>query len=258
MNFIIGCESPINIPVNGTTSDWHNFWSGYLGTLIGAGISFIILSRTIKSNHYENMINRQDHFRTLEHQLHLNKIENYKTAINTVMTAFSPFHLEQLYLLIKDRHPSKDRDNYAKELFASINNATNIFRIALTTTDLDETEEAFKNEFENMRIIYADIIRDILWVSKMATLEYDQYDNPTRESIKKSIEQYKQDNSNQLLADSHRIWKVISRIEINPENYSDAISKELLSHDISDLFYDTALKFLKYENHKATIILNEE
>ena len=53
---------------NETSRAWLGFWGGYLGSVISAGVAFIILNKQLNNNHEENERNRKIQLKAIEHQ----------------------------------------------------------------------------------------------------------------------------------------------------------------------------------------------
>ena len=53
---------------NETSRAWLGFWGGYLGSIISAGVAFIILNKQLNNNHDENERNRTIQLKVIEHQ----------------------------------------------------------------------------------------------------------------------------------------------------------------------------------------------
>lgn len=59
LNFVLSRSTPYGYSIIGKATDWLNFWGGYLGSVIMAGITLYVLNKQLKQNHEENEVNRK-------------------------------------------------------------------------------------------------------------------------------------------------------------------------------------------------------
>lgn len=75
-------------------------------------------------------------------------------------------------------------------------------------------------------------------------------------TLKKNLFIYKEKSENSGLNNSNRIWSLIDDSDLDEESFPYSIIDKLASNDISSLFYEASMNFIKYENSKARNILN--
>lgn len=89
VNIIIGSDfNPTPFKLHGSTSDWHNFLSVYLGALIGATVPFIILYKTLQNNTIENKQNRSTQIMLIKHQSESDDLQNFKKSATALCDSF--------------------------------------------------------------------------------------------------------------------------------------------------------------------------
>lgn len=248
LNFIL--QFNVTDKIIGYDTDWLSFWSSYLGAIIGAIVSFIILNKTIT----ENRKARDEQFRVILSQLSINRIENYKNAIQIVLDAFCTHNIDKLVESVQKRQGSAVYDKIIDDILVCCNKANNSFRLAFDT-ELDNFEKKYIETFEYMRRIYFDVIRDIHFIVTCSP-ELDEYDYPIRESLLGIIEEYKK-KCKSPYSDIHRVWSVAcsSHFSIEFTNFPDGIIERLRYYVRSEMFYQESIKFIQYENKKAKEIL---
>lgn len=247
INWAVGLENPTRLNVAGDDKTWISFWAVYLSGLI----PFIILYFTIDYNNSQNENNRSLQLNSLSYQIYLNRIVDYKSAICEVLSVMNKTTIDELICIIKSGNINK-REPFVKDVLDKLNLATNKFRITFATTG-DEVENKFILEYEDIRLIFYGIIKDILWVSFQGVV--DSFENSELDIFHKNLAEYKKANFSIESSDRCRVWSIVEKIKIEPETFPYAIIDRLSSCDISSLFYDKAMNFIKYENHKALKIL---
>lgn len=249
INVAVGWDNPTHFTVAGDDKTWISFWAVYLSGLI----PFIILYFTIRNNNSQNEYNRSLQLNSLSYQIYLNRVANYKSAIVDVLSIMNRTTIDELIRIIKSGDLKK-REPFVKDIFDKLNLATNKFRIIFATS-LDEVENKFKLEYEDIRLIFSDIIKDILWISFQGIV--DSFGNSEVDTFHKNLAVYKKKNfSIEESSDKHRVWSIVEKSELESESFPYTIIDRLSSYDLSSLFYNKAMNFIKYENKKALEILN--
>lgn len=59
INYVLMLPAPFNFPIIGSNVDWLSFWGTYIGGIIGASVSFLILYLTLLHNKNEAKIDRK-------------------------------------------------------------------------------------------------------------------------------------------------------------------------------------------------------
>lgn len=248
INVAVSWDNPTHFTVSGDDKTWISFWAVYLSGLI----PFIILYFTIRNNNSQNDYNRSLQLNSLSYQIYLNRVADYKSTINEVLSIMNITTIDKLISIIKSGDLKK-REPFVKDILDKLNLATNKFRIIFATC-LDEVENKFKLEYEDIRLIFSDIVKDILWVSFQGIV--DSYGNSEVDIFRNNLAIYKKYNFTTETSDKHRIWSIIEKIELESDTFPDTIIDRLSSCDISSHFYNKAMNFIKYENNKALEILN--
>lgn len=253
-NFASTFEAPWKIFAN--PSPWLIFWGTYLSASSSFGM-IIITAISIFKNLQENEKNRELQNRNLQYQVYQSKIENYKKVLTDALSAFSPKNLESLVNLLKKFGNSQERNEFVEYLYSIVNEASNNVRICFSD-QLDDTEKTFLQYFESERIIFADKIKDLLWIPNIPNLEHNRFGSlePKFDTILKRIEEYKlQEEHIVKREDSHRIWNVITS-DFKYKTYPYSLLDEMAKPLFYELFYEACMNFIKYENQKAKKILN--
>lgn len=255
LNFTLLLRPPFGASVIGTPEIWLNYWGVFISSLIGAFVSFYILKKTIDSNHKENKANRELQLNTFSYQCYLTKIETYKEVVLEALDVFSIKNCETIANSVKKSLNITERKNFANSLIDTLNEVSNKFRITFAS-DIDETEQEYLDFFEDQRVLFGDLIKDLIWIGEIPNMEYDCYDNPKEDIIRKRIKEYKEEEEQKgTIQNKQRIWNVVNdgfRIDKFPHSIVD----ELLKCNTYDIFYSTSKEFIKYENSKAQNILN--
>lgn len=247
INVAVGWDNPTHFTVAGDDKTWISFWAVYLSGLI----PFIILYFTIRNNNSQNEYNRSLQLNSLSYQIYLNRVADYKSAISEVLSIMNKTTIDELVSIIKSGNLKK-REPFVKDILDKLNLATNKFRIIFATS-LDEVENKFKLEYEDIRLIFSDILKDILWVSFQGIA--DSFGNSELDTFHMNLAAYKR-NFPIESSDKHRVWSIVAKSELESETFPYTIIDRLSSCDISSLFYNKAMNFIKYENNKALEILN--
>ena len=75
LNWVLRSPTPFDAPVVGQSTDWLTFWGAYLGGILAAVISFIVLYYTHKQNYDTQIIQMQENaIRELENKI-ISRIE---------------------------------------------------------------------------------------------------------------------------------------------------------------------------------------
>ena len=89
VNFIL--LIPAFSPIVGKDTDWLSFLGGYLGSIISAGVAFIILVIQYKQNQKENKANRQLQINAIKHQQELNQLHNIINTSAKLISVTNPY-----------------------------------------------------------------------------------------------------------------------------------------------------------------------
>lgn len=162
-------------------------------------------------------------------------------------------NIEELVKIIKQSGLYEKRELFVKDLLTRLNTSTNSFRLEFAS-NLDKTEKDYLKFFEDVRIIFSDILRDIIWISSQGLV--DSFGRSRIDDFQKNLFIYKEKSENSGLNNSNRIWSLIDDSDLDEESFPYSIIDKLASNDISSLFYEASMNFIKYENSKARNILN--
>lgn len=245
LNLLIGLENPTGVNVIGESSDWLNFWAAYFG----ASIPILVLWITLK----DNRVSRNQQHQEILYQLYVNSIIQYKVVIQDILDIINNTNIEELVKIIKQSGLYEKRELFVKDLLTRLNTSTNSFRLEFAS-NLDKTEKDYLKFFEDVRIIFSDILRDIIWISSQGLV--DSFGRSRIDDFQKNLFIYKEKSENSGLNNSNRIWSLIDDSDLDEESFPYSIIDKLASNDISSLFYEASMNFIKYENSKARNILN--
>lgn len=258
VNTIIGTTPPHNLTLNGNTEGWHNFWSVYLGALIGATVPFIILYKTLNNNKTENEANRKLQLNAIAYQTQMQWINTLKNAIQEITDAFSILWLDEIYLIYKDTNDSNSYQNYhrilskLKEICNKVNHASDNFRLTIVGKN-DVEEVTFANRFEVLRERFCDLISDLNALTLISF--HNGTDDYLRSHFEKELAEHKSKFTS-VEDDSHRLWAIAAEHNNLLKGDRTLIVEELVKSYRSKFIYDWCNQFIEYETKKATNILN--
>ncbi len=259
VNLLIGSTfNPTPFKLNGTTSDWHSFWSVYLGALIGATVPFIILYKTIKNNKAENNENRKLQLNTIAYQTQMQWINTLKNAIQQITEAFSILWLDEIYLICKETNDSNSYNNYhlilekLKQISDRVNRATDNLRLTIIGKN-DNTEVELANRFELLRERFCDLISDLSALTLISF--HNGTDDYLMDQFEKALDEHKS-KCTTIEEDSHRLWSIAAKHQNLLKKNRTVIVEDLIKCYHSKFIYDWCKQFIEYETNKAVIILN--
>lgn len=259
VNLIIGSSfNPTPFELCGTTSDWHNFWSVYLGALIGATVPFIILYKTLHNNKVQNEENRKLQLNSIAYQTQMQWVNTLKNAIQEITDAFNNLWLDEIYLLYRETNDSNSYQNYhlilgkLKEICNRVNRASDNIRLTIVGKKDDE-EIDLANRFEELRERYCDLISDL------SALTLISFHNGTDDYLMTHFEKELNEHKSKCTSvedDSHRLWSIAAKHKNLLKKKRTVIVEELIKSYHSKFIYDWCYQFIEYETNKAENILN--
>lgn len=188
----------------------------------------------------------------VKYQFTVQRISEFKKAIEDVLCAVSQTNKDKFLELIKNRASVESKEKFLTEIFDNINLASNNFRLTFSF-DTDDTEAKFCDYFEEIRKNYAEILQDMFWASKQSVMT-DEYDVPLKADFMRLANEYK-DQQSSFNSGNHRVWIVAASVN-EDDNYIDNVCEKLSSFNFEYILYKAALDFLKYENNKAHQIIS--
>lgn len=242
VNLLLGSTfNPTPFELNGTTSDWHNFWAVYLGALIGASVPFMILYFTIQNNKSENDKNRKIQIDTIKYQTKIAWINQLRDAIG--------YSQELLSFVVTEKYNQSKSSMYqlTAELFDNANKVKRRFISVLW--GMDQVEQQFLNFTANFCERYLCFIFDLEFL-------YSLEDSITQDELKSKVSLYKK-RKNSLKYSEKRIWYIIEERDCS----TDVQDRTYYINEISkryefNTFESKCQELLKYELTQANKILN--
>lgn len=245
VNIIIGSDfNPTPFKLHGSTSDWHNFLSVYLGALIGATVPFIILYKTLQNNTIENKQNRSTQIMLIKHQSESDDLQNFKKSATALCDSFCYNKLVKIcnLFILEDIMPlDLIQQGFSELIVAKRNFLMDAIPNPVMVALLDEEKRLYD--------YYAEILLDfevIVSYYKLSvdTIKSDITDDShasgiLKEIILKNITELNDDNAKKWLN------KVLQkRLEVVDSNMTEKIWDL-----ISQLYISQKTKIVDYLNH---------
>lgn len=244
INYVIGTSNPTSITLHGQQTGWHNFWSVYLGALIGAIVPFIILYKTLSNNKYENTKNREIQINSIKFQTQISWINQLRDAIATANDLFS-FSIQDKFLHQND--PNISNSQLLSELFENANRTKRKFVSVLY--GVGTYEDDFLKYLDEFCKRYWCYLFDLDFFSKIKNCT-------SSDAIKSEVESYKL-RTNSFEYSRDRIWHIIEERHYgtNSQDLSYYINELSRRYPFQD-FENRCLKLIQYETNIANDILN--
>lgn len=233
---------------------WVNFFAVYSGSLIGALVSFYILSKTIKNNQNENEANRIDNKNENEkNREQLKAVFKYQVdrdVLNTVRQSLAIYVqslniLELGYIANYPKERVKSTLLEIKNICANAICNYNLLELALLEYE-DKREKEFKGVLKQFHYEYVGLINDFGWLLDFYL--YNRRECDGKEEVLKYKD--KEDRNGFFYNEKKRIWSIIDEGNYNIFEDAAYLMNELLDRLDYSSITDEIKDFIKYEQNK--------
>lgn len=173
INYVLLIPIPFNFPIIGSNVDWLSFWGTYIGGIIGASVSFLILYLTLLHNKKEAEIERKSNQllqlkRDLAERLSdINFMPLYIDTSNDINASSEIDRLNMLYKIHEQKSYTakfiyeNDDNELAKQFYKAYFDficlflaQINIFKNILTNKrNKDELKQSIEEQIKNLPTI---------------------------------------------------------------------------------------------------------
>ena len=257
INFLL--LAPAFSPIVGEDTDWLAFWGGYLGSIISAGVAFIILHIQRKDNETQNEENRDDNetqnkanrqlqLNILRYQQQSHWLDNFRIASLEYCHTFNNNDVIMAVNIMWDK---------PKESFEILKNLYN--RMIATEAQFsfvkkhDEQTDTLVNEITKIHISYRQILDDLQWIVLYFIEIHD------KDRSKEGFLQFIQKHQYIITSNMAHILTVPQPAETNNRIYFNTIFQkrakgfELYESIVRDMIYE----YIKQEQKRIDNILTE-
>lgn len=251
VNLIIICPSFFKI--GGNPNDWLIFFGGYIGCIVSASASFIILYKTISSNEKENYANRQLQVNVLTAELAQSRLNDIRNIVSRLICAYES---EDLILVASSlEHDSQPILQIIKRIGTSVRVENTNLRLALNAMN-DDISKSFLKEVDNFYLTFREMIIELVWMAEysLSNVQYDEWDNENMNVSAKQIEEDVTDFLNRRLEeypetdkhDATHIWNIFKKYSYAHDKFHDMWTDRILYFDIPK-FEQLSIEFIRKE-----------
>ena len=160
INYVLLIPIPFNFPIIGSNVDWLSFWGTYIGGILGAFASFIILYLTLRHNRNEAEIERKSNQLLLlkkdlaERLSDVNFMPLHIDASNEINVHNEISRLNMLYEIYGQKCSSvqflynNDENELAKQFYGAYSKFTLHFGVEINNLKYILTNEKDKNKLK--------------------------------------------------------------------------------------------------------------
>ena len=262
VNFIVFFHAPFPQLVAGDAKSWFSFFTTFVGTLVGALVSFAILYKTIENNQIESKNNRTANQEQNEKNRNLQiatiKYQIAKDDLNVVISCLAKYQQSFNFKMLASFtfHNTSTEESQRDlqsimQLFEESNISYSLLNMNLVKYD-DEYEFEFRNAINRFKGLYDRLLQDLIWFMDESSVPNSvEYVKRKLDEHEKKMESLKSPLSVSNLRDivekyGYNIW--INRVDIMREL--------ILSFNFRDS-YTYLENFVKYEKKKIDNMLLE-
>ena len=262
VNFIVFFHAPFPQLVTGDAKSWFSFFTTFVGTFVGALVSFTILYKTIENNQIESKNNRTANQEQNEKNRNLQiatiKYQIAKDDLNVVISCLAKYQQSFNFKMIASfTFHNTSTEEFQRDLQSILqlseesNISYSLLNMNLVKYD-DEYELEFRRTINRLKGLYDWFLRDLIWF-----MDESRELNPV-EYVKSKLDEYEKEKKSLTSSLSvSNLRDIVEKYDYNIwENRVDIMRELILTFNFHDSYTDLE-NFVKYEKKKIDNMLLE-